>query len=180
MARPLKSLHQHVLDGTFRSERHKDLLQAETLPHTVPPLLRELQARFRSAGSERERQGIRVEFGHAARTLAIEATPLSMAATLYAEIGPMLKAPGNAIMSFEEICALESDWEAWDGEHGLSWRVQNGCAHNGDLAVLHTLVTGREERNVDAVREVAADLLTEYLGRHPEPAPDPPGWQHFR
>lgn len=58
MARPARSLEQHIRQGTFRSRRHRQLLEG---PDLSWPLFAQMQARYRAASSEPERQAIGLE-----------------------------------------------------------------------------------------------------------------------
>jgi phage terminase large subunit-like protein len=63
MARPSKSLVEHVRDGTFRPDRHANLLLG---PLVKDKKLRGLQLAYRDA-SEASRRGLALEFAEAAR-----------------------------------------------------------------------------------------------------------------
>lgn len=61
MARPARSLEQHVRQGSFRARRHHQLLAREPLPAEWPGFA-VLQARYRAATSEPERAAIGLQF----------------------------------------------------------------------------------------------------------------------
>jgi terminase large subunit-like protein len=64
MARPARSLEQHVRQGSFRSRRHHPLLAGEPLPSEWR-LLAGLQTRYEAATSEPERAAIGLQFEQA-------------------------------------------------------------------------------------------------------------------
>jgi phage terminase large subunit-like protein len=66
MARPAKSLLEHILDGTFRARRHHPLLAGPDLPW---PGFAYLQQRYRAATSEPERRAIALELEQAVRQI---------------------------------------------------------------------------------------------------------------
>ena len=61
MARPVKTLRSHVIEGTFRARRvsHRTLLLGPAVPW---PALASLQARFAAATSEPERRDVALQF----------------------------------------------------------------------------------------------------------------------
>src|SRR5438128_8721363 len=61
MARPARSLEQHVLQGSFRGRRHQRLLASDPLPHDWP-LFAALQARYQTASSDPERAAFALQF----------------------------------------------------------------------------------------------------------------------
>jgi phage terminase large subunit-like protein len=64
VARPSKSLVEHVRDGSFRPDRHESLLAGPLL--TVESL-RALQLAYRDAVSERDRRSVALDFAEQAR-----------------------------------------------------------------------------------------------------------------
>jgi len=66
VARPPKSLAERVRDGTFLARRHADLLNG---PRLRPKALRELQADYKAAASERERRALALDFQERAREM---------------------------------------------------------------------------------------------------------------
>lgn len=62
----LKSLAQHVHDGSFRSRRHHELLAGTVVPW---PELATLQGRYLAAAHPLEKRAIGVEFETVARTI---------------------------------------------------------------------------------------------------------------
>lgn len=65
MGRPTKTLNQLILDGTFRSTKHRDRLLDED---ARTPALQELQQRYREARSDPERKAVGLEFEKAVQT----------------------------------------------------------------------------------------------------------------
>ncbi len=72
MPRPPKSLYRHALDGTFRPERHSDLLLTEPLPDQFAAF----GERYRGALSERERRAIALALRDAVARPAGERGPV--------------------------------------------------------------------------------------------------------
>src|SRR5438477_91616 len=64
MARPARSLEQHVLQASFRGRRHHQLLDREPLPPEWR-LFAALQARYQAASSEPERRAVALQFEQA-------------------------------------------------------------------------------------------------------------------
>src|SRR6266566_5010009 len=64
MARPPRSLEQHVRQGSFRARRHRRLLAVQQLPDEWP-LFASLQARYQTATSDPERAAIGLQFEQA-------------------------------------------------------------------------------------------------------------------
>ena len=64
MARPARSLEQHVLQASFRGRRHHQLLAREPLPPEWR-LFAALQARYQAASSEPERRAVALQFEQA-------------------------------------------------------------------------------------------------------------------
>lgn len=149
MARPPKTLAQHIVDATFRSERHAILLEREDLPANAPRALRELQDRYRSTDSRRLRAAIAVEFAEAVRAGAA-GRRLTSSQAILGQVGPiqiMIDEAGGV----DEYFQLVADWEAWDREHGVRWRRLHGAALQQD------------DPDGDEATEAAWP-------------PDPPGW----
>lgn len=61
MARPARSLEQHIRQGSFRSRRHHRLLAGKPLPAEWP-LFASLQAQYQAATSDPERAAIGLQF----------------------------------------------------------------------------------------------------------------------
>src|SRR4051794_18209209 len=61
MARPARSLEQHVRQGSFRARRHQRLLASDSLPADWP-LFAALQARYQAASSDPERAAFALQF----------------------------------------------------------------------------------------------------------------------
>jgi phage terminase large subunit-like protein len=61
MARPPRSLEQHVRQGSFRARRHQRLLALDPLPDDWP-LFASLQARYQAASSDPERAALALQF----------------------------------------------------------------------------------------------------------------------
>ncbi|MFL5915000.1 MAG: terminase large subunit domain-containing protein [Gaiellaceae bacterium] len=61
MARPSRSLEQHIRQGSFRGRRHRRLLALQSLPAEWP-LFAGLQARYQAATSAPERAAIALQF----------------------------------------------------------------------------------------------------------------------
>lgn len=72
--RPPKTLWQHVRDGTFRPERHAEMLATEP----VPPDLEQFAARYRAAATKRERDAVALDFRDAASSLSRERGPVRL------------------------------------------------------------------------------------------------------
>lgn len=64
MARPARTLEQHIRQGSFRARRHHQLLAGQALPAEWR-VFAGLQARYRSATSDPERAAIGLQFEHA-------------------------------------------------------------------------------------------------------------------
>jgi hypothetical protein len=88
MARPAKTLEQHLRDGTFRARRHHSLLNG---PFVGEKRLRKLQEDYKASGVERERRAIALDFQEDAAKLPSVGDRLSMA------VGP-----GLAVADFFE------------------------------------------------------------------------------
>lgn len=150
VARPPKTLAQHIVDATFRSERHAILLEREDLSATSPRALRELQSRYRSTGSKRVRAAIAVEFAEAVRAPGGAGRRLTDSQAILGQVGPMQISVDEA-GGVDEFFQLDAAWETWDREHGVRWRRLHGAALQQD--------------------DPAGDEATEA-----EWPPDPPGW----
>jgi phage terminase large subunit-like protein len=75
MARPSRSLEQHVRQGSFRCRRHHRLLASQPLPAEWR-LFAGLQARYRAATSDPERAAVGLEFEHAVNQAHAQAQAL--------------------------------------------------------------------------------------------------------
>jgi phage terminase large subunit-like protein len=75
MARPARSLEQHVRQGSFRSRRHHRLLALQALPGEWRRFAG-LQARYQAATSDPERTAIALEFEHAVNDAHAQAQAL--------------------------------------------------------------------------------------------------------
>lgn len=71
MARPAKSLAEHLRDGSFRARRHHELLAGPLVPARK---LRELQVGYQAASTERERRSYALDFQQAQRVEAASET----------------------------------------------------------------------------------------------------------
>lgn len=95
--RPAKALHGHLLEGTFRVERHGKLLGGEPLPVSPPHphwreywrILRSLQDEFQLAGSARERGLIVSEFADVAGKLPVIAGTRCASCLTSSSVAPM-------------------------------------------------------------------------------------------
>ena len=83
MPRPPKSLWKHLRDGTFRPERHADLLLTEPLP----PEFEHFAELYRRAESKRQRKAVAIDLRHAAerdkaetgpRRIEVDLTPVEL------------------------------------------------------------------------------------------------------
>ena len=72
MARPARSLEQHVLQASFRGRRHHQLLAREPLPPEWR-LFAALQARYQAASSEPERRSVALQFEQAVTAVHAQA-----------------------------------------------------------------------------------------------------------
>ncbi len=168
MPRPAKSLWRHVLDGTFRPERHADLLLSEELPGQAPGRLRELQRRYREAGSERAQRALRVDFAEAAREHA--------AAAVVEDPGELLFLPVliHEDGSTENTHPYQDEWDRWNAAHGLRWRLKHGRGNNTDKLELYRLVTGEEEQDLRVIGGRMPELLDAFADELEGEIPSPP------
>jgi phage terminase large subunit-like protein len=75
MARPPRSLEQHVRQGSFRARRHQRLLASQPLPAEWP-VLAGLQARYQTATSDPERAAIALQLEQAVAAVHAQAKAL--------------------------------------------------------------------------------------------------------
>src|SRR6266699_2734886 len=75
MARPPRSLEQHVRQGSFRARRHRRLLAVQPLPAEWP-LFASLQARYQTATSDPERAALALQFAQAVASAHAQAQAL--------------------------------------------------------------------------------------------------------
>lgn len=97
-----KSLDAHVRDGTFRSRRHRHLLEGPVVPW---PELAVLQARYAATRHELERRAIGVEFERAIRVLSQDETEAKRRAAERAELESIVFAE-PAEIDFDEMARV--------------------------------------------------------------------------
>jgi len=125
--------------------------------------------------------------------------PLTTQELMHATLGPRM----SALLQTGRPEELVDEWQAWDREHGLRWRLEHRCLHNVDLAELWARAEGVEPARVlrswerpdprlfssgsasagrpPTIRGLR-EMLDELLDRLPEltegaAAPDPPGFE---
>ena len=92
---------------------------------------------------------------------------------MYAGFGPRItRADGND---------GRAEWKVWDAEHGLAWRFQHACPHNGDWLAAFERLTGEGTMHISSAQGEVRRLLEhrgviEELGLDVD-HPDPPGFE---
>lgn len=171
MGRKAKPLLLHVLEDTYRAGSHGHLLGRESVPADCPVDVPNEDARakwdeiraafemYQRVQQPKVKRRVAGEFGSAVTAfhLALEGGNLSVRERLYAAVGPS----GRDIVAMYpgDVSAHRrawNDWNAWDGEYGYIWRIQNSC-----------------ETPSDKYRHVTEPVSD-------EPVPDPPGFAEFR
>ncbi len=167
-----KSLVEHVLDRTFRADKHAELLNVELLPEEAP-IRQASKAIRRSWGNLREVQravvgkdatafdfAAAIKDFHAART-----RPFSLAEMLWATVGPRI-----TYLDPKRNVERE-EWQAWNERYGTPWRVQHGLSTSSDRI---RLVYGEDAGDVRV--PPLPDELPDWVL---EPAPNPPRWDEI-
>lgn len=167
-----KVLLYHVLDGTYRADRHAKLLTSP-LPATCPfesdnadvaflwRQLRKLIFDYRNAQRLQARDRIAHEFGRVLAELheAYERTGLSVPERVYAGLGPSgREMTSMGVEGATAQRALYEAFEQWEAEHGYRWRVLHDCPTPADRMRLP---------------DEPVDLIDEGI-------PNPPMWDEFR
>jgi hypothetical protein len=71
-------------------------------------------------------------------------------------------------------------WQAWNGEHGRAWRLQQGRPTLTDWLSAYELLTGETTRHVPTAQAEVERLLAAGVGHAvldlDREHPDPPGW----
>jgi hypothetical protein len=184
MAPTKLTLRDRLVDGTFRPDRHKELVLEEDLTGRPPPgfsaahwrQLRDLQGELREARSAREQTRVAYAFAEIARRAFDEAArgEIDLERLLYVSLGPKEQ-------DFPTALAYLGAWYLWGRwalPHGLAWRLRKGHADNVDLVKLDA----RYGESSNKPGEIAGrlDELAEAFWRDygEEPVPEPPDVHH--
>ncbi len=136
-----KTLMEHLLGGSFRSERHLALVLEATLPGDPPAGMprafiatwkevRGLVALIQQTDDQQERQELlrHLERGAVKLSAARRRRPSAEA--------QRLARAGRLPAGIMEPEGFRDAWRAWDLESGLRFRLEVGLVHNHDLLEL--------------------------------------------